>query len=280
MAWNQSTGAAAKPQPKKPSALRGVIAGVVCACLAAAVAFFVLSGKDEKPKAKVEKAAGRIKEVKPAVAVPAQNEPAKTNVVKKHWRERYKERFGDRPLNPARLARVSSFDEGLDKRPIVESNKVGEVRFSRYKNPVHAELVKYVYPGQFNGVPDGSITDEMARKFCNEPIEYGFDEPINVLEEKKAVEDMVKELKAHMDAGGSAQEFLNIAYERQERESETMNTVRKQVLEYCRSGDSDLATEALEKYNGYLRSKGLPPMKMNAAMKHYLKKNNNGRTKK
>ena len=67
MAWNQSTGEAAKPQPKKPSALRGIIAGVVCACLAAAVVLFVLSGKDAKPKVKAEKEAELIPEVKPAV---------------------------------------------------------------------------------------------------------------------------------------------------------------------------------------------------------------------
>lgn len=66
MAWNQSTGPT-KVEPKKPSALRGVVAGLVVVALAAAcVAVFM--GKGEKPVDKAAKERGRIKEVKPAKA--------------------------------------------------------------------------------------------------------------------------------------------------------------------------------------------------------------------
>ena len=89
MAWNQSTGPT-KVEPKKPSALRGIIAGVVCVAVAAAVAFFVLSGKEVKPKAKVEKEPGLIKEVKPAAAptnVEAPSAPSKKKWGK-DWRQK------------------------------------------------------------------------------------------------------------------------------------------------------------------------------------------------
>ena len=54
MGWNKPSGEVSLP-PKKPSAMRGVVAGVACVGVAVAVAFFVLSGKDVKPKAEVMK---------------------------------------------------------------------------------------------------------------------------------------------------------------------------------------------------------------------------------
>jgi len=75
VSWNGSGGAARPPiAPKKssPSALRGLIAGAVVVAIAA-VAYFVLTGDNSEPKAKVEKKASAIKEVTPAPAPKGKN---------------------------------------------------------------------------------------------------------------------------------------------------------------------------------------------------------------
>ena len=67
MSWNRSSGAA-KPETKKPSAMRGVIAGGVIVLAACAAFFFLFSGGDEPAPARSTKheARGTIKEVTPA----------------------------------------------------------------------------------------------------------------------------------------------------------------------------------------------------------------------
>lgn len=73
MGWNGSGQGGSIPQkpkvtPKKPSPVRGIVAGAVVVVLAC-VAYFAFFSGDEKPqKETVEKERGRIKEVKPAAA--------------------------------------------------------------------------------------------------------------------------------------------------------------------------------------------------------------------
>ena len=271
MAWNKPS-AAPKPAPKKkPSALRGVAAGLVAVAVVAAGFFFLFSGDSGKVEIKKsEKKPSRIKEVTPA--------PAPTNAVAnvpakpKTFKERYRERFGDKPMNPARLALMSSAKVGIDMRTVQgDTNGWGEVRMIRYSNPVHRELAKYVHPGEPCDTPD-MITDSEARKLCDQPVQYNFDDPDDVLEEKKAVETLTKELKKYLKDGGHAQQFFMELMERQDAEYATMQSVRKQITEFCREGDTELAQQAFEKYNEYLKGKGLPPVKMSPQMKHFLKK--------
>ena len=43
MAWNKPSEGAAKPTPKKPSAMRGIVAGAVVVCAAVAAFYFLFS---------------------------------------------------------------------------------------------------------------------------------------------------------------------------------------------------------------------------------------------
>lgn len=61
MAWNQSSGSAAPVKaPKKPSALRGLVAGLVVVALAGVALFFVFSDKSAAPKEPAETQKGKI----------------------------------------------------------------------------------------------------------------------------------------------------------------------------------------------------------------------------
>ena len=73
MAWNRASDAPKVAPKKKPSAMRGIVAGLVTVCALGGLCLWMFSGGDDAPKAKPEKERGRIKEVTPA--------PASTNVV-------------------------------------------------------------------------------------------------------------------------------------------------------------------------------------------------------
>ena len=100
---------------------------------------------------------------------------------------------------------------------------------------------------------------------------------LKVLEEKKAVEELQEQLREWMDKGGHAMKFMQMLEERQERESEAMTEIQRNVLELCKEGDAETAQAALDKYNAYLESQGMPKMKMTHRMKRALEKAGGGK---
>ena len=176
--------------------------------------------------------------------------------------------------NPAALlALQSSCKEGLDFS--VDTNKVAELRRQNptwTENKLQAQLTEYAIPGRFCGTPD-PISDKEALALCDVKISDSEGDTDIVLAEKAAVRDLQKQLKEYLSGGGHANDFMMKLMERQDAEHEMMEQVKKQMTELCRSGDYDLAQEALDKYNAYLKDKGLPEIHTNPYMRHLLKVN-------
>ena len=93
-------------------------------------------------------------------------------------------------------------------------------------------------------------------------ITSGPDDPEELVEQKATVAAMIKELKEYMDGGGHAQTYFDKLEQRQQLETETMMTVRDEVSRLRREGDYEGAKAALDTYNEYLKSKGLPTIRM------------------
>ena len=85
--WNRST-STPKPAPKRPSALRGILAGLVVVAILGAAAYFIFSGKDVQPRAKAAKETGLIREVTPAAAPKAEEPVAARRKWGKDWRQK------------------------------------------------------------------------------------------------------------------------------------------------------------------------------------------------
>ena len=130
-----------------------------------------------------------------------------------------------------------------------------------YSNAVQELMAAYTIPGA-DCIPFGRITDAEARAMIETKVTYGVDDPEEVLEQKAIVVEMMKELKEYMDGGGHAQTYFDKLEQRQQLENETMMTVRDEVAKLRREGDYEGAKAALEAYNEYLKSKGLPPIRM------------------
>ena len=244
MAWNQSTGEAAKPQPKKPGALRGVIAGVVCACLAATVAFFVLSGKDEKPKAKVEKEAGLIKEVKPAVASAKAEGPAAAKAIKIKGTNdvRYASAKPRKYVSPAHERLIEQQQNGA--RPY-------------FKHISENILAMYAVPGQ--PVPPMPLTKSVLQDFMNslvDKIEISEDDTEEDIRLKESVAGMKEEVVAWVKDGGDIKGYLAELAKRQQKEVEYRQAAQSMVVKAIREGRSEEAYESWKAFNGHLREKG------------------------
>lgn len=252
--------------------MRGLIAALIVVAGASIAAYFLLSGGDRPQKTPEKPKPRRIAEAKPAVSAVKTNETAKAPEKPKSLKERYRDMWGDKPMNAARLAAVSGIKEGIRFRSFKGTNATYETRLIRYKdNRLHQELVKYVHPGQHCDTPD-PFSDKAALELADKAMQYGFDEPMEVLEERQAVEKLAKEMKQYIQDGGHANDYLMKLMQRQDEESEMMRTVRDNIRELCKEGDEKLANEALQKYNEHLRKNGLPSVKLDVKMQHYLKK--------
>lgn len=152
--------------------------------------------------------------------------------------------------------------------PVISSfrrKKTG--RRPNFENYVQSELAHYVVPGRDLPPPD-RITDEQAREALETEIVYLEDDSEATIEEKQAVEDMLGELKAFMDAGGHADEYFQKLYARQQLEGEAVQTVRQEVRALLEEGKIDEARETLVAFNEYLAEKGIPPVDIKLSRKY------------
>ena len=237
-----------KPAPKKPTALRGLIAGAAVVLVAlGAVYFFML---DSKPKVEVKKTTKthRIKEVTPAPA------PARTNKV-----EAEKAVEEEKPAAEPEVV-VETLTNGMTS--VVKTKKFARISSLRAKNPMfkclaHSVLYSYTDPG-VDVPPPEKLLDSDIIEAITTPIEYRPTDTPEQVERKKSLEMMIKELKKYIKDGGTANGYIAELAHRQELEAEATRTVREDVRNLVLEGKKDEAKAALDTYNAHLQEMGLP----------------------
>ena len=209
----------------------------------------------------VPKKATLVKEVKPASnALDERKREDKERVRRIGTKERMEKRVNE--------VRIGGNDVGTPvttndlMRDVVSDLRVDvSKRKAMFENAVQAELSNYTQPGRDIPPPD-RVSDEEALKAADTPIKYGFDDPVEILEQKKAVEDLLLEMKEYMRNGGHANDFFEKLQQRQEMEGEAVLQVRQNVYDLIEKGDNAAAQEALDAYNRYLQGKGIPPVRI------------------
>lgn len=264
--WNKPTGKpvetkkAAKPAFKHVLIASGVVAVLGCVLL------LVFSGGDGAPKAKAEKKAGVIKEVKPAKAPRVEpSQPKKqTETVK--------------PRQTNMWVRVEKLANGDEKRwtangdcYYVDMSRSREEGHPTFTNDVEATLAMYVYPGKdMPPPPTDDISDEEALAACNIPL-YAFPtDPDEVLDQREAVEHLKKELKQYIEEGGHAKDFIQRLIDRQEAEAEYVEITKEEVMKLVREDDCSTAKELLKRMNARLGESGIPPVKLETPYQRML----------
>lgn len=111
MGWNGSGGGSTPIKPKvtakKPSPIRGIVAGALVCVLAIGAYFVFFSGSEKAQKEEVKKQPARIKEVKPAAAPKAEPVKELTDAEKRQKEiERYEKIFEGKEMPKGIKARI------------------------------------------------------------------------------------------------------------------------------------------------------------------------------
>ena len=216
MGWNGSDRKGTAPaQPKvtakKPSPVRGIVAGLVVV-LAAVVCYFAFFSESEKPAAKkAEKKPTAIKEVTPAAAPKVVEEPEEAPKVKKTLVQLQKERgcytnelgyVFNRPTSK----HVITNDQWKAHQTLAEKvfrnaadRKIGNLLLIPPGAPLVGELPKNFY---------GKSFVKSFLKSLEQPEFVLHDDPPEVAELKRAVIEAKAELKERYDAGEDIGEIL------------------------------------------------------------------------
>ena len=293
MAWNGSNSGEAVSSPLHGGAggsalkrkgfrfpVKGAVAGTVVV-LGAACAWFLLvdSGRHESERPDKKTEPGLIKEVQPAAAPKQQTvaDEGKPTAEKPQWKPgwgkdgyfHYRTTSG-REMKTTNIYLIGSI---TSKTPGVQNPwaKRDESKPRRYNSVLQQELVGFLTPGQ-EVCLSRDYTDKEALEMARETINFGFDEPLETLEEKKAVQDVCKDLVKYIEEGGHAQDYLNELAHRQRLEHAAVTEARNEVRRICREeGDIEGAKAALEKFNKYLEGKGVRPLNMENSMEAWVR---------
>ena len=231
--WNRGT-STPKPAPKKPSAMRGVMAGLVVVALAV-VCVVVFMGKGEKPVEKVEKGRGRIKEVTPAAApkAKAKLEPEKTKELPP---QRVGEiRNGYRLLSSGRLHKVKG---------VIHVGGRGDSLVDRTFDHGSDRMIAHLLMAEPGGTMVGDSVDimrgfnEAFAKSLKDEIIIKHDDTDEVRALKQAVIDARSELKQQMALGKSAEEAMIEARDQLHELTLYREDLEKEVLSHAEDGMS------------------------------------------
>lgn len=263
MGWNGSGQKGAAPaQPKvtakKPSPVRGLVAGAVVVALAAVAYFAFFSGSENPQAEKPDKDRGRIKEVTPAAAPKAA--PVATNKVEKNKLETYIDERG-----------VERYKGGLrvvKKFPKPPANQMNTNKhIFKHSAELEIEGLVTITPGKFMiDVPiNGRVFLKSFKESLKEEIEILDTDTEEEKEIKRAVITAKKELKDAMDRGEDIVKIMNDS----RKELVRLNQYRDQIVETAReqlskedTTDQDVA-DFVEAANSMLTKNGIRPLKAN-----------------
>ena len=288
MAWNRLSGAPKVAPKKKPSAMRGIVAGLVVVCALGGLCLWMFSGGEDAPKVKPDKERGLIKEVKPAASPKYSEETKKSPKIelKDVGDGRVMKYVDGEPvwLYPRRNDEAKWGIRTQDLRQTwAYQHRQAEDRL--FDNSAD-RLLAYLYnaePGEEIG--DGISTKNFAKRFLRAirtPIIVHADEPEAEKNIKRGVIELRKELKARYDAGEDIEAVINATRDELTRQ----NQYRAELLrEIERNAKNKNLTEAeaqdfYDAANLMLESRGLKNVEMSGIIKRKIERNRLQREKK
>ena len=261
MGWNGSGGASTPVKPKvtakKPSPIRGIIAGLVI--VLAAVAYFVFFSGSEKPqKVEVQKKPTAIKEVKPVPKAQPQvaekEEAPKKKVEEDTWLgvkvdHRRATTNGTMIIETIYTVDGKSHKYYHDTTPQVFDNASDQI----------LALATADAPGG-NAPPLPGLGPNFENEFADslkKEIVINDDDSPAVKEVKERVKQARQDMLDAMGAGMSAQDVLLEHRKMQENNAALRMEAVNGLKEYLEKGDTEGAQEYVEKMNQALEQMGI-----------------------
>ena len=268
MSWNKPSGAP-KPEPKKPSAMRGIIAGGVIVLAACAALFFLFSGNDAAPKAKPDKGRGRIKVVKEASPAPAPTNavPAKPVDPREDYDHEkfFRNERGDLcyKANPD----LRAYDPSLPRhKPIVLGSSSRPPLFKFQSENEIAAIIDAV-PGERRMISPNYYDPEFIDDFESSlpvPIEIKDTDLPHEKELKKAVAAVKDEIAVRVGKGEKLADILTDAKRELERLAEYKETLKDELDTIVRGAKGEISSDDVIDYvkaaNKMLEENGINPV--------------------
>lgn len=270
MGWNGSGQKGAAPaQPKvttkKPSPIRGLIAGGAAVVVLAVVAYFVFFSSSEKPQAeKSDKDRGRIKEVTPAAAPVYKEEAPDTNAVaaaRNATREKLKKMTPDE--------RWEYFVEQAKKTPLDLTPRSNMLYRTSTEQSMAVLFSKRLgdSPPKLPSIPLREQAHFAEILIADNPIL-----PTDT-EAQKAIKEQISlvknELKNYIREGGDVEGFFSYYQGQLEQAHGEWMDAQKSFFKVAKE-DPEIAGEYLSQVNERLTKKGIKPLLVPPQMKEKL----------
>lgn len=294
--WNRP----ASNQPVKkggaggPSKWKGIAAGLaIVVPLIAVLCYFAFGPSSEAPKqdAEKEKEQGQIPEVTPAPPPKPKEEPKKVEPAKPAKPEKFVPPQLPDDMDPEErnaLLRRAKWEWKLKNdmrlRKFLEEHPPVRATF---KHP-EEQLADWIFSTRVGDQPPPPLPQlqefelnhvlDMLKSACE--IKEGDDE--SVIERKKMVEDVKKEMLEYVKEGGTPQRFLDHYRNELVKAWKMKNLVAGEVDAALKEGDPDAAVQTLDKGNAILKKEGVSEVELTEDQLEQLKENLNkqkGQTK-
>ena len=287
MGWNGSGGGSTPVKPKvtakKPSPVRGIVAGLVVVAAVCVAYFAFFSGNEKVPEKvpeKVEKKPTAIKEVTPAAA------PKYAEKIEK----------AEKPKKPEKPIWERPMPEGLDEgqqqvwknRCYYEKKLATDKRLQKFlanakptKSTFNSgvdQVLDWIFSCKVgDGVPPplpqmGEIERNHLDVLLDSVNEIKDDDSPEIAERKKMVDEVKKELKKYLDEGGKMQDFMQHYYnelvQARALKTETRVQINKMIEE--NPNDPGAALEFTEKANALLENRGITPVELTEDQKEEI----------
>ena len=260
--WNGSDrrGNSTPVQPKvaakkKPSPVRGLIAGGLVCFLAVGAYFAFFAGLEKPQTERVEKDRGRIKEVTPAKAPKAKPAPAK-----------------EKPVEEAETNKFSELWKKLGVKPQIKVREISPEEWYRLTNRTFRTGLEQTMSIMFSTEPgdmvlppfpmsDEDKKDIVAILISKNEVTDKDDEMTAIC--KQQVDRAKKEMAKYIGDGGDPEGFLNYYFQELRLAFDKRNDAIDQLRE-TKEEDPELAEELRQEINKKFEEDGIKPINKEA----------------
>ena len=261
--WNRPQQGAPKPTPKKPSPVRGLVAGAVLVAAVIGCYFAFFSGSEKPQKVVEQKKPTAIKEVTPAPA-PKPKVPPK---VEKPRGPRTRDGKIHAPIGADNVQKLPNGDmivtDPDGSKTLVAVRHVEPPYQHITSNNFERLLMLYAIPGEdIPPVPSDSFTKEDVIEALMSKVEFKDDDWEDTRMRKEGIEELKEIFRKELKAGKTAEEFVRELQARQANEAYTVQTAREMIMKSLREDDIEVARELTTKLNEHLNQKGIPSLRL------------------
>lgn len=252
MAWNRSLEEKKDVKRQPPRIGRGLVAGLIVCCVAAAAFFLLRDGGDGPVRDEGRRPQGQIKEVKPAAAPVCKEEPQEDP--KKAERKARAEML--KKMTPEE--RLNYLFEEAKRKPLDLTPSTNRL----FKTGTE-QIMAWIFTTRLGNppmpLPKVPIRDEahLAEILISDNPVFETDSE-KAKEAKQTVEAVKKEAIKYIKEGGDIQEFFHYYHDQLMQAYHEYNDAHKSVMEMLRRGeDAELCSAYIKKVNERMAERGI-----------------------